>query len=280
MELILIMNLENLSANKSKPKSKKFNNYGVVTSLVVRFKTTNSEEDLLEIIKALEGIINTYTIICTPPDPQQNIFITPYMTRFLGMFLTPEERIGTTSYTYQQAVQRVRWQLRHYTYEDMYAKILEFIIEIVRKMRVIGDCDCIYFIQKMLQYKMYDLVIKMTKDLYSHVYDVLDYAPNEDLEYETDADAHKFTFKSLSDFEENDIDFDLFYSNVNIDSIIDNFSFHSYLTQYEKFLYYLIYGLEYSDRQLVYVLRLKNNDEVQEAREFLHDKLMAIGQLQ
>lgn len=275
MECCYIMNLDNLSVNKSVSKKRSFNNFSVVTDLVRKFKETNSQEDLLLIIKNLEGIINTYTIMCTPPDSQQNIFITPYMKKFLGMFLTPEERVNTNNSTYLQAAQRVRWQLRHYTYEDMYSKLIEVIIEIVRKMRIVGDCDCIYFIQKMVQYKMYDLVMTLSKDLYSHVYDTADFlSENED----DNEDESKFKYKSLVNYHEEDVDFDLFYSNVTLSCLTDKFSFYKYLDQYEKFLYYLVYGLMYSDRQIFSILKHRTEEEVISDKLRLNEKLLAISQ--
>lgn len=272
------MNLDNLSTNKSTSKKRSFNNFGVVTELVRKFKESNSQEDLLAIIKNLEGIINTYTIMCTPPDSQQNIFITPYMKKFLGMFLTPEERINTNNGTYLQAAQRVRWQLRHYTYEDMYSKLIEIIIEVVRKMRIVGDCDCIYFIQKMVQYKMYDLVMTLSKDLYSHVYDIVDFTSGENDDEEFDEEGSKFKHKSLVNYQEHDIDFELFHSNVALDCLIEDFSFYKYLNQYEKFLFYLVYGLTYSDRQIFSVLKHKNEEEILLDKEELNKKLLAISQ--
>lgn len=269
------MNLDNLSVNKSTSKIRAFNKFSVVTDLVRRFKETNDQKDLLEIIKNLEGIINTYTIMCTPPDPQQHIFITPYMKKFLGMFFTLEERANANNFTYLQAAQRVRWQLRHYTYEDMYSKLIEFIIEIVRKMRIVGDCDCIYFIQKMVQYKMYDLVMTLSKDLYSHVYDVSDYIPEEE---DDDEEFNKFKYKSLVNYQEHDLDFELFYSNITLSCLTDDFSFYKYLNQYEKFLYYLIYGLMYSDRQVFSVLKHRTNEEIYLDKTKLNDKLLALSQ--
>lgn len=272
------MNLDNLSTNKSSSKKRTFNNFSVVTDLVRKFKETNNQEDLLEIIKNLEGIINTYTIMCTPPDSQQNIYITPYMKKFLGMFLTTEERVNTNNTTYLQAAQRVRWQLRHYTYEDMYSKLIEIIIEIVRKMRIVGDCDCIYFIQKMVQYKMYDLVMTLSKDLYSHVYDISDFGMTDDFDDDQDEDNSKFKYKSIVNYQEQDLDFDLFYSNITLECLIEKFSFYKNLNQYEKFLYYLIYGLAYSDRQIFSVLKHKSEEEILIDKNELNDKLLAISQ--
>jgi hypothetical protein len=270
------MNLDNLSVNKSSSKKRAFNNFSVVTDLVRKFKESNNQSDLLEIIKNLEGIINTYTIMCTPPDSQQNIYITPYMKKFLGMFLTAEERINTNNTTYLQAAQRVRWQLRHYTYEDMYSKLIEIIIEIVRKMRIVGDCDCIYFIQKMVQYKMYDLVMTLSKDLYSHVYDTVDFT-SDDSE-DNNEDECKFKHKSLINYNEHDINFELFYSNVTLECLVEEFDFYKNLNQYEKFLYYLIYGLSYSNRQIFSVLKHKSEEEILLDRNKLNNKLLAIGQ--
>lgn len=270
------MNLTNISANKTTTKKRKFNEYGLVTELVKKFKSKPDDTIMLEILNNLQGIINTYTLICTPPDIQQGMFITPYMKKFLGMFLSPEERISTTNQTYMIAAQRIRWILRHYSYEDMYAKILELLIEVVRKMKIVGDCDCIYFIQKMTQYKMYDLVMRSSRDATAHVSLMYESQDSED-NYN---DEDRYNDKSVSDFFEKDEDIieEIFYNEVNINSLIEKFDFYKKLTQYEKLLLYLNYGLGYTVKQIAYIIRHKTEVVVLSDLQKLEQKLVLLSQ--
>jgi len=99
--------LKNVAANKRRSKKREKNEFSVVTNLVKKYKKTNSEDDLLEVIKNLEGIINSFTIIITPSNTYQQIHINPFMAKFLGMFLAPEERTSNTSAeTFHKAIAR------------------------------------------------------------------------------------------------------------------------------------------------------------------------------
>lgn len=270
------MNLNDISSNKTASKKRNFNNFGVVTELVKKYKESNDENDLLEIIKSLEGIINTYTLICAPAEAQQSMHITPYMKKFLGMFLTQEERVNTTFSSYLQSAQRIRWLLRHYSYEDIYSRLFEILIEIVRKMRVIGDCDCIYFIQKLTQYKMYDFVMKAAKDTMTHVQDV---SENTDTEY--DEDDHRYYGFSMSEFSYGSDDFEvsnLFSNDIDVSCLFETFDFYKALTQYEKNLFYLLYGLSFSSRQILILLKHKDEKELALDCKNLYNKLLDISQ--
>lgn len=268
------MILNDLSANKSVSKKRDFNNFGLVTTLVKQYKLSNSPDDLLEILKNLEGIINTYTLICTPADPKQGMYITPYMRKFLGMFLTKDERVGTNHNTYLHACQRIRWILRHYTYEDMYSRLLEILIEIVRKMKVIGDCDCIYYIQKMTQYKMYDLVMKTSKDVITHVVEF------EELEGSSNDDDYKFS-KTVANIyankEEYDFDKDL-YSDISLKSLVECFDFYKLLTQYERYLLYLSYGMYFTNKQIFLLLKHKKERQIIVDLKVLNKKILDASQ--
>jgi hypothetical protein len=203
------------------------------------------------------------------------MFITPYMKKFLGMFLTLEERVGTTNMTYMQVAQRIRWTLRHYSYEDMYNKLLEFLIEIVQKMKVIGDCDCIYFIQKMVQYKMYDLVRKASNDVTAHIQTLTEHEDNV-----IDDDEYRYNSKSINDyFDKNkDINDEIFYSDVNINSLFENFDFYRYLSQYEKLLLYLYFGVTFTVKQISFIVKHKTEKEIHSDIDNLNEKLMAFSQ--
>lgn len=269
--------LSNVKTNKTRSKKREFNGYSIVTTLVKEYKRTKDEKILLEIVKNLEGIINTYTLVCTPAEVMQQFFITPHMKKFIGMFLTQEERVNTTNKTYLQAVQRIRWILRYYTYEDMYAKLVEIIIEIVTKMKVVGTCDCIYFIQKMVRFKMYDLVMKFTKDAGAHVQHL-----SSEAEEDADEDSLESFIKTSNtneqvDYEESLI-YEVFYRDIGISILDNNFDFCKVLTQYEKFLLYLKFGLTFSDKQINIILRHVDDFNLVEDFEKLEEKLYDISQ--
>lgn len=267
------MILNDLSANKNASKKREFNNFGTVTSLVKRYKETNKEEDLLEILKSLEGIINTYTLICTPSDSQQGIYITPYMCKFLGMFLTKEERANVNYNTYLQVCQRIRWTLRHFSYEDMYSRLLQILIEIIRKMKIVGDCDCIYYIQKMTQYKMFDLVKKTGKDATTHVMEFDELEGNDD-------DDYKFKKAKVNIYiDYNDTDFtSSIYSDISITSLLEKFDFYKLLSQYEKYLLYLSYGLCFTNKQVILLLKHRKEKQVLIDLKVLHKKILDASQ--
>lgn len=164
------MDLSDIKKNQRRKKNKAngenggFNEYSTITTLVKKYKETQGNDDLLEIIKALEGIINTYTLVLTPGNANQQIYITPYMKKLLGMFLSPDERVGTNNESYNTALARVRWIMRHYTYEDIYSQILTILINVVKNLKIVGDCDCFYYIQWVMIFKVHKLIMDQTKD--------------------------------------------------------------------------------------------------------------------
>lgn len=271
------MILSDLGANKNISKKREFNDYSLITNLVKKYKETNSQDDLLEILKNLEGIVNTYTLICTPSDSRQSIHITPYMCKFLGMFLTKDERIQTTYPTYIQACQRIRWILRHYSYEDMYSRLLEILIEIIRKMKVVGDCDCIYFIQKMTQYKMYDLIMKASKDASTHTCESdlpgEQGSSNEDFRW----NRHNIDGNSIND-EDWFYTPESLYTNISINALVENFDFYKLLSQYEKYLLYLSYGLFLTNKQIVLLVRHRREKQVVADLKLLYKKILDASQ--
>lgn len=267
-------NLGDFKANKNRSKKREFNGYSIVTQLVKEYKKTKDEAILLEIVKNLEGIINTYTLICTPSECMQQFFITPHMKKFIGMFLTPDERVNTTNKTYLQAVQRIRWILRYYTYEDMYSKIVEIIIDIVTKMKVVGTCDCIYFIQKMVKFKVYDLIMRFTKDAGAHVQHLAETT-------DEDGDSIDSLIQHSEDIGadyENMLIHGLFYDDINVAILNDNFDFCRVLSRYEKFLLYLKFGLNFSDKQITIILRHTDDFDLAKDFEQLELKLLDISQ--
>ena len=121
---------------------REFNEYGIVTQLVKKYKETNDEQDLIAILKALEGIINTYTIILSPGINSQPLaFINPYMKKFLGMFFTPEERKNCDNNTYLKVIDRVRWVMRKYDYEDIYSHVIIILTQTVQSMNNYRDWE-------------------------------------------------------------------------------------------------------------------------------------------
>ena len=268
-------NLGDFKANKTRSKKREFNGYSLVTQLVKEYKVTKDKKVLLEIVKNLEGIINTYTLICTPSEVLQQFYITSHMKKFLGMFLTAEERVNTTNKTYLQAVQRVRWILRYYTYEDMYAKMVEIIIDIVTKMRVVGTCDCIYFIQKMVKFKVYDLIMKFTKDAAVNVQHTSSEPEDDD---EDSLDSFLKHADGSSDDYEGDLIHDLFYDDITVAILDNNFDFCKILTRYEKFLLYLRFGLNFSDKQINIILRHTDDLNLVEDFDVLKTKLYDVSQ--
>jgi hypothetical protein len=268
------MILNDLSANKKASKKREFNNFSIVTSLVKKYKETNNQDDLLEILKSLEGIINTYTLICTPSDSQQSIYITPYMCKFLGMFLSSDERCNVNYNTYLHACQRIRWTLRHYTYEDMYARLLEILIKIIRKMKIIGDCDCIYYIQKMTQYQMYDLIMKASKDATTHVmeFDDNDDGDDDDYKYSRLRTGNYHAINSEFDFTES------LYNDISVYALVESFDFYKLLSQYEKYLLYLTYGLYFTNKQISLLVRHKKEKEILIDLGILQSKILDASQ--
>lgn len=265
------MDLANVANNQKRSKRKAFNEYGVVTDLVRKFKITNSEDDLLAVLSALEGIINTYTLMITPGDINQQIFITPYMKKFLGMFLTPDERTNTTNKTYTQAIARVRWIMRQYTYEDMYAKILEILIQAVRAMKIVGTCDCIYYLQLIVRYKLHDLIIKSTKDICVNLADIPTDLNEEEESVEDVLDRISYNPERAN--YENELISNCFYNDISVGVLTRSDDIFKCFSHYEKFLIYLKGGLDLKIRQIYAILKFESSDELKERLDDIEYKL-------
>lgn len=270
------MDLSNVANNQKRSKRKAFNEYGVVTDLVKQYKVTNSDEDLLAVLNALEGIINTYTLMVTPGDANQQIYITPYMKKFLGMFLTPDERNNINHKTYNQAISRVRWIMRQYQYEDMYAKILEILIQAIKAMKVIGTCDCIYYLQLIVRYKLHDLIIKTAKDVCVNLADI----PTDNSEEEESAEEvlDRISYNPERASYEDDLISDCFYDDVDLGILVRRDDIWKCFSNYEKYLIYLKGGLNLKQRQIYAILKYEDSNELQERLEDIDYKLQLLAE--
>lgn len=258
------MELQNTSKNKRRSKKKDFNDFSKVTSLIKQYKKSNNENDLLEVIKNLEGIINTYTLILTPGTINQQIYITPYMKKFLGMFLTPEERGVPTIATYNKAIERIRWIMRRFTYEDIYSHVLCILIATIDKMKIIGDCDCIYYIQLITRYKLHDLVMKISLDMEAVITDipVNHDDPDESMESAIDRLAY------IDSCEDNEnIIIDSLYENIDFTIVTRKDDIFKVYTYYEKYLIYLNDVLGLTKKQILNILKHETNESLEERFE-------------
>ena len=268
----------NVNANKKRSKKREFNTYGKVTSLVRRYQETKNTEDLLEILNALEGIINTYTIILTPGEIHQSVYLTPYMKKFLGMFLTKEEREATGYNTFQRAMQRIRWIMRGASYEDMYAKIVEIIIQIVSTMKIIGNCDCIYYIQLLVKYKLYDMIMKTAKDATVNIVAIESMLANmEDDNDSIDSTLDKLYFKSSDlDFEEEIIN-NCFYNDIGVFILLENRDLFKVFNSFEKYLLYLRNGVNMNIKQILSILVFESYDSIADKFSLIDSRLEEIS---
>lgn len=271
------MNLTDINSNKKRTKKRDFNDFGKVTDLVRKYKVSQNDDDLLEVIKALEGIINTYTLVLTPGEINQQIHITPYMKKFLGMFFTPEERVNANHNTYFQAITRVRWIMRQYTYEDIYSYLLQVLIHSIKTMKVIGTCDCIYYIQLIVKYKLHDLIVKSAKDASTNLADL----PTGDPAYgeETQEEALDRIVFSPDDLRyEEKLLTDRFYNDITIDVLINYGDIWKCFSPYEKYLLYLKDGLELTYKQMKAILRYENINGIKERLDDIYYKLKLINE--
>jgi hypothetical protein len=268
------MNLENLSYNKRKSKKREFNEFGKVTTLIKQYKISNKEVDLLEIIQALEGIVNTYTIMLTPGDVNQQIYITPYMKKFLGMFLTPDERLNANIVAYNQAISRVRWIMRQYEYEDIYSHILCILIHTIKTMKIVGTCDCIYYIQLIVRFKLHDFVIKNAKDACVNIAQIpTSHEEEEDL---SDA-ADRIACSADIGINEREL-INSFYDELDISILARYDDIFKCLSRYEKYLIYLKDSMQLTNRQIITILRFEDDEELRERFEDIRFKLELINQ--
>ena len=270
------MNLTDIGSNKKRTKKREFNDFGKVTELVRAYKLSNSDDDLLGIIKALEGIINTYTLIISPGEINQQIHITPYMKKFLGMFFTPEERADGSTNAYQQTIARVRWIMRQYSYEDIYSYLLQVLIQSIKSMKVIGTCDCIYYIQLIVKYKLHDLIIKNAKDASTNLAEMPVNQLDENESQEDSLDRMVFTSEDLK--YENKLLTDRFYDDITINVLINYGDIWKCFCPYEKYLLYLKDGLELTHKQMKSILRYETIISIKEKLEDIYFKLNLINE--
>lgn len=265
------MDLANIINNRKRSKKKDFNEFGIVTSLVKKYKESKREADLLEVIKNLEGIINTYTLMLAPGDVSQQIYITPYMKKFLGMFLTPDERANTSYTDFNQALARVRWVMRQSSYEDIYSYILGVLIQVIKTMKIVGDCDCIYYIQLIVRYKLHDLVMKTSKDASVNVADIssIDTYANEET-FEETLDRLSFTPENMK-YEDTLIAG--FYVDVDISVLKRTDDVFKCFSYYEKYLIYLKDFLDLTNKQILNILKHETEAELIERFEDIKERL-------
>jgi len=256
------VDLKDVSKNKRRSKKKEFNEFGKVTELVKKYKESGKEADLLEILRNLEGIINTYTLILSPGNTFQQIYITPYMKKFLGMFLSTAERANATIQVYNQAIARVRWIMRHSTYEDVYSHILWILIQTINGMKVIGDCDCIYYIQLIVRFKLHDHVVKSAKDAGVALTDTPIVFDEVEESVEDILDRMSFNQEDI-DAEENTM-IDNIYNSIDVSILIREDDIFKCFSPYEKYLIYLKDILGLTDRQILSILKHETSEELKE----------------
>jgi len=268
--------LSNISKNKKRSKKRDWNDYGLVTRLVEKYKKSNNENDLLEVIKALEGIINTYTIIITPGNASQQIFLNPYMKKFLYLFLSPEEKANLTYQTYMQAVYRIRWIMRHFSYEDIYNMVISIITETVRKMQVIEGCDCIYYIQFITKFQLHSRIMKHSNDAIVNVKDMPDKFEDENGETNDQIDRLNYYYSSLVNDEEDKI-LNSIYDNIQISALVREDDIFKCLTYYEKYILYMIEYLGLDTKQILSVLKYETQEELNERIEDILYKIKILS---
>lgn len=263
---------KDLKNKQTKKKTKNFNEYKVVTTLVKKYKETNKEEDLLKILSALEGIINSFTIILTPSHHNQQIFFNPYMKKFLYLFLAADEKINTSYATYMQAVYRVRWIMRHYTYEDIHNLVVSILVDTIKKMKVIDGCDCIYYIQFIAKFKMQNIIVKHTKDASVNILDM----PNNFNDIDDSEDSNEeidrlhYCYTTFQNKEEDKL-LSKLYDNIDISVILREDDVFKCLTYYEKYILYLLYILYYKDGDLKNIINLLKYETIEELTERIED---------
>lgn len=235
--------LNNIAANKKRSKRRDFNDYSLVTKLVRKYKETNNENDLLEILKALEGIINSFTIMLTPGDATQQIYLNPFMKKFLYMFLTPAEKAATSIHVYMQAVYRIRWIMRYHTYEDIYNKVVEVLIQIVKSMKIVETdgkvCDCIFYIQLVAPYKMHTYILKAARDVTVDIKDMpSDFGSDGSDENFEDA-LDRLSYDNNQTFTSENQFIASLYDEVGPSVLTEERDVFKCLSYYEKYIVYL-----------------------------------------
>lgn len=275
------MNLDDIKKNQKRKKNKAngenggFNEYSSITTLVKKYKETQDNDDLLEIIKALEGIINTYTLILTPGNNNQQIYITPYMKKLLGMFLSPEERIGSNNSTYNMAIARIRWIMRQYLYEDVYAQILYILLKVVKNIRIVGDCDCFYYIQWVMTFKVHKYIMDQTKDATTCLADISN-NPNDVIGEEVVEDALDRLSFDPENFEHEENLLDKYDEADSINILVRQDDVFKCFSHYEKYLMYLSGYLEIDFKNILALLKYETEEELRERFDDIKYKLELI----
>ena len=281
---LVSIDFSNIEKNKKKSKDKsktgQFNTFTKITELVKLYKQTNDDEDLLVIINACSGLINTYTICISPPSSNQQIFYTPYIKRFLGMFLNSDERGRYDVEIYNIALARVRWIMRFYTYEDVYAHVLYEMINTIKKSRIIGSCDIFYYYQHVLKYKLHSWCLKQSKDLFSMVVDT-SVNPEDDSTNEEVID--RLREEDDGDFEESSIG-NMFYDDIDLSILLETSDIWKCFSYYEKYLLFLKYGLSSKDGRplkdavILSILKFETKDELTERMEDILERMKLLNE--
>ena len=272
--------LENITSNKKRSKKRDWNEYSKLTGIVRKYKDTNNEKYLIEAIKCLEGIINTFTLIICPGDANQQIgYLNPYMKKFLGMFLSPEERVNTTYNMYMQAVYRIRWIMRYWTYEDLYSYIVFELIKVIKSMRIITSngttCECFYYIQLVIKYKMSALIIKTAKDIMVDIKEMpSSFSDNNEESMEDILDRITFDPENYN-YEDKIIDD--FYGEIDLSTILNNTDIFKCFTYYEKYILYMHDYLGLTINKISSILKFDSLDELTERIEDIKLKLDVIN---
>lgn len=203
------------------------------------------------------------------------------MKKFLGMFLTTEERVDCNNGTYMHAIERVRWVMRRYDYEDIYNQVLLILTQTIQSMKVIGDCDCIYFIQLIARYKMHDFVTKAGKDAASNTRDISRLGDSFGYDEESMEEAlDRLTFNQSHLSYEDDLISSLI-DNVDISILNRNDDIYRCFSAYEKFIMYLRNYLELTNRQILSVLKHETEEGLIERLEdivYRKDLIMKEGE--
>jgi hypothetical protein len=263
---------KNKKATKNKAKSGEFNSFSHITDLVKEYKRTDSNDDLLVILQAISGIINSYSLLFVPGSVTQQIFITPYMKRFLRMFFSESEKSRFDLEIYNIVIARIRWDMRHHTYEDVYAHVLFEMISTIKKCRIIGTCDIFYYFQHVLKYKLHNYVLKQSKDVFQQ-------KVNIEPEESDDADTAESIIDRLSqtedDFEDRALE-NIFYNDVDLSILLEDTYIWRYFSYYEKYIIYLKYGLSTIDNKPTknnVILSIIKHETKEELEERLDDIL-------
>lgn len=279
------VNFSDLKKNQTTSKKRKYNSYEQITELVKAYKETNDNDILLKIISELSGIINSFTIICTPKDLNQNIIITPYMKKLLGMFLSKKKNGTGISFinandTYMNIVYKIRKIMRHYDYEDMYSKLIEFLIHTIKTMRIIGTCNCIYYIQLLLRYKMYNLIVRTARDASAHIHEfdyVIESDDYNDLSLDNKIKRKMKKIDVLSTFTSDEAINKIFCEDIDLIVIVNQNGIYKIFTQLEKQLIYLTYVLEYKENKILKMLNVQP-EELNELYLSIDNKFKLIKQ--